>query len=840
VSAWEILAIAPTVDVNKIKLAYAALLTQYHPDEDPNGFQKLRFAYETCLEASRRLEHSSKQRKTRPEAMVEPEGPSFEQIRPQAQPAPLPDDHTAFENSDQVVETVMAELKELYQDFHRRIDLGQWQAILDRDILQRIDVNTALNPHLFAFIGEHDYLPGEVCRLLAQRFNWLDQPIELTKLFQDKVLDLVYWRLHFAAFKHDYKGLQQAQKIDFDVYIALREEAAHVLAQNETQKAEALLAEAGTLYGDDPVLHLLLGQVAERRADDESALYHYTRMVEIAPGRLEGYLCRANIFLRQQRVTEAFNDFQYVLAAYGNNLAATKGLARCHQYMENFEEAKLLYELALEKEPSDFEIIIAIELLNEKLIAFFEASDSNALKQTKALVSCYLNVRQSGKAMERLRACPSMDADIYLQMGKAMEQQDAPFQEVEALFQKGLAVAAESGENGYDLQMARGKLLEKADRFADAATAFKAAWEINPHKPGLAQQIAWSLFYADDDHYDEALAWIERAIAISPERYAFQQTKGHILYYANQYEAALKALDIYIDTRYNAPFERYAKGMCHYNLGQFDAAAQSLRMAQKMEREDEHLSLWLCISYYKIGQFDDAYAQIQRYENEGWEKCYIKGKVEAQLGQFDKALASFKAGGDKYGSWDCYAGSAYCYMRLADHERAIATLNGLDRDIPDQPWVLFNLAAVYCLNKQWEACVETADHYIRQCKIDEATMDDSIFYYRAMAFYHMRRLPQAIEAAEKAYTNGKPVRHVNLLLSMLYYEIGQINKSIQHLVGLGPQENSMDFKALIGALMRSAEGDPNQPRVFFVDHFPEIKTIVPPAVNIDALVNDLS
>jgi hypothetical protein len=48
-SIWQELAIEPCRDVQVIKLAYAARLKQVHPEDDPEGFQRLRAAYERAL-----------------------------------------------------------------------------------------------------------------------------------------------------------------------------------------------------------------------------------------------------------------------------------------------------------------------------------------------------------------------------------------------------------------------------------------------------------------------------------------------------------------------------------------------------------------------------------------------------------------------------------------------------------------------------------------------------------------------------------------------------------------------------------------------------------------------
>lgn len=48
---WAVLGLEPDVDGRAVKRRYAALLRETRPDEDPQGFQQLRTAYEEALEA---------------------------------------------------------------------------------------------------------------------------------------------------------------------------------------------------------------------------------------------------------------------------------------------------------------------------------------------------------------------------------------------------------------------------------------------------------------------------------------------------------------------------------------------------------------------------------------------------------------------------------------------------------------------------------------------------------------------------------------------------------------------------------------------------------------------
>lgn len=53
-NCWSVLGLESNADARSIKRQYAALLKVHRPDEDPEGFQRLREAYEQAMECSRR------------------------------------------------------------------------------------------------------------------------------------------------------------------------------------------------------------------------------------------------------------------------------------------------------------------------------------------------------------------------------------------------------------------------------------------------------------------------------------------------------------------------------------------------------------------------------------------------------------------------------------------------------------------------------------------------------------------------------------------------------------------------------------------------------------------
>ena len=58
-NAWEVLEIEPTSDKKEIKKAYARLLKQYHPEENPEESKQIQAAYQQCLHQDQEIESAS-------------------------------------------------------------------------------------------------------------------------------------------------------------------------------------------------------------------------------------------------------------------------------------------------------------------------------------------------------------------------------------------------------------------------------------------------------------------------------------------------------------------------------------------------------------------------------------------------------------------------------------------------------------------------------------------------------------------------------------------------------------------------------------------------------------
>lgn len=125
-NCWDIFGIAPTKDKKEIKKAYARLLKQYHPEENPEEFKQIQAAYQQCLHPDQEIESVSYKQEERTKNMeVEPIS-----IREEDEivPPPIPKVETLFvKNEEDVV---------VYQDILNSIERSLPKKIGSKEIVQ--------------------------------------------------------------------------------------------------------------------------------------------------------------------------------------------------------------------------------------------------------------------------------------------------------------------------------------------------------------------------------------------------------------------------------------------------------------------------------------------------------------------------------------------------------------------------------------------------------------------------------------------------------------------------------------------------------------------------------
>lgn len=164
-NAWEILGIEPTSDKKTIKRAYAKLLKQYHPEENPEKFKQIQAAYQQCLHSDQEIESVSYEQNIESKQDIKTKPISIKEDT--IVPPPIPKITTLFiQNEKDVV---------VYQDILNSIEKSLPKKIGSKDIVQ-VFTDSKIMP----------YLEDELfCRRLEDIF--LSRKLKYIKNFRDSI-----------------------------------------------------------------------------------------------------------------------------------------------------------------------------------------------------------------------------------------------------------------------------------------------------------------------------------------------------------------------------------------------------------------------------------------------------------------------------------------------------------------------------------------------------------------------------------------------------------------------------------------------------------------------------
>ena len=172
---WEILGIEQTDDIREIKKTYARQLRLHNPEGDPDGFMRLREAYEQALTLAVRTNINLIEANENGDEDIEP--PLIRVVSP-----------SVDDEQEAVARTlVWDKLEELYKDFERRMDLDEWQQLFDTLTIDQI---LTLQGAGAMFFNDHYVLPAYVWVYLDADLDLIGNPFFHYKLLLEVQNDM--------------------------------------------------------------------------------------------------------------------------------------------------------------------------------------------------------------------------------------------------------------------------------------------------------------------------------------------------------------------------------------------------------------------------------------------------------------------------------------------------------------------------------------------------------------------------------------------------------------------------------------------------------------------------
>ncbi|MGZ7442896.1 J domain-containing protein [Paenibacillus sp. TH7-28] len=381
---WKILGIDPTQDQSQIRKAYARMLKKYHPEDDPEGYQRLREAFDEAMKLAKQGEVfldvflDGEETEEEEDEALEEEGAEekgeTEEEEPNAESLEFP----AFEevwnledsrregpplrqSPEELVAEFIEELDDLYLNFASRCNVSLWAELLNDDIIWELGNQSLLANRMLEYLNEHYFLPEAVWELLDDAFGLEERFTNDPSGFKEqypKVCEYAFRSSPAAAL--GYSVPSGAEGIDVEAYLHAREDFIQAMLGSETEKARAALQRAFGIFERDPNLLRLQIEFYRQNGELEQALSACDLWVRQFGEDEEVMVVRATILMNIGRTDEARDELERIRPARPDDAEVLSLLGRCYIRLERMDSAREAYDRMLRLHPGDSEAAMGL------------------------------------------------------------------------------------------------------------------------------------------------------------------------------------------------------------------------------------------------------------------------------------------------------------------------------------------------------------------------------------------------------------------------------------------------------------------------------------------------
>ena len=353
-TVWEVLGIDSTEDTSVIKKAYAKKLRQHHPEDDPEGYQRLREAYDKALKqakymAERRSWEYEEDDDNDGEEWIDGSDSDFYSKPEPASPVTWqePEEHeedlqsaskcneialSEQRDSAHTISGFMSRLDDLYNDFYARIDPAAWETLLNSDIVWNVEQSEQLQDAILYYLEDHPNLPRAVWERLDTVFHWSEEREDLPDRYDNDYLGFVRQEI-IGSLEMGYDFFTNSGlpgDFDFDGYLELREDVRSLMMKGDMETAGRYLEQIRKMYTGDPDVELLRGKWFMEAGDPEMSLACYESVISLRPDDLDARWLRSELLFERGSYTEALQDCEFILGKQPDNTDAHCMAGRCH------------------------------------------------------------------------------------------------------------------------------------------------------------------------------------------------------------------------------------------------------------------------------------------------------------------------------------------------------------------------------------------------------------------------------------------------------------------------------------------------------------------------------
>ena len=422
---WHILNIEETEDKEAIKRAYMKAVSKHKPEVDPEGFQRVRAAYEQALKQT---------------------------------------DNKNEEEDTSPIGIFVKKLEENYKNFKNRLDIEKWEQILSDDILVSLATEDEAIYRTLHFFIDNYYLPTAVWVVIREKLKLEENVSHFKKLFHPGFIEFIMNQSDMNTLStYDFFIIENGK--DYDKFLYLASELITKIELEQFENFEEMLNELEDLNINHPDIDLIKAVFLISKDSDEEKQKQAEQLIEKAFSEYDlsnyyyGLYSKASVYFVSDK--EKSLQIWKEAAKFYDNYYIHNGLIETLISLSLFEEAKQHLD-NLPQNLKNTALSRFIQQVEENLIesnvkAYKEEQSEENIKK---LASSYYNAYKSDELLELLMK-HKLDNAIYHQqlaycytsknqIDKALEHCRLSLEKEESYFGYLILISALANKYEYD------------------------------------------------------------------------------------------------------------------------------------------------------------------------------------------------------------------------------------------------------------------------------------------------------------------------------------------------------------------------------------------------------
>lgn len=740
-NCFEILGISPTKDVKAIRRAYSKLLTKFSPENDPEGFQRLRAAYEEAL-----LKANEEEEET------------IKKLSP--------------------IDEFMESFEGIYKDYEKRVSLTYWKELLEQDICYNIDDSKEVSDRILTFIMDNYNFTSEVWKLFNDYFSWDTKKDKLYESFPKGFIDFVIYKITTTS-TFDYEVLKQCKDNEQDLFIKEFRRLNTAVDDLDFYTASAAMKEAKAICPDHPDLKLLIGRYYMINGNLEEAESLFTNLINTRREAIDTYYYRGELYSRVGKLKEAYDDYKVVLSIDPIYVGALYSIGRCcislKQYQEAIEYLEKLKAMYPYNQDTRVFLASAYNFYKDNLIEAM-AKDSYDNNVKYKLAEAYFKtdkLEESYNLLKALMEGTEITKDMhYLYCQVLMLQKD--YQLAYNSVSKGL----ETFKDDYKLNLLKADILDDLGREEEALIQYDKTIAINEDMHIAYNNKAYVLNKLE--RYNEGLECANKSISLDKSDAHGFKNKAASLLGLSLYEDCLDACEEAVK-RYQYFIEAYViKMQAFIDIDLYDEALNVFNRTRDLGLIDSKLYYEKARALMYLDKDDEAIENCNlaiEMDESNVEFYYTKGCLYYNKENYSESIECF----DITLSKDPHHGGAYFYkahslINLSKENEALEVIDSainLKVQLPDR---FYSLKASIMENfKRYEEAINEYKNAIN-CEPNDANH----YYSAGYALSEIEQYDEALKYYEKSLELDPNQSRVYVNVSYCLYNLERFHECIEY------------------------------------------------------------